>query len=74
MKETIKGLAWKAIHLTSPPVKGVGIVCTWEPGLGMRNLKRGHVSIVGKPLCLLFLFEGVGAGTHGNYLLLHLAL
>ena len=74
MKETIKGLAWETIHLTSPPLTGVGIVCTWEPGLGMRNLKWGHVSILDKPLCLLFLFEGVGAATHGNYLLLHLAL
>lgn len=32
------------------------------------------MSIVGEPLCLLFLFEGVGAALHGNYLLLHLAL
>lgn len=42
-------------------------MCIWEAGLGMRNLRLRHVSIFGKRLCLLFLFEGVRTAPRGNY-------
>lgn len=45
----------------------------WKAGLGMRTGRLRHQSIVGKPLYLLFLSEGVGH-PYGNYLFFHLAL
>lgn len=41
-------------------------MCAWEAGLGMRDLRLRHVSIFGRRLCSLFLFEGVGTAPHGN--------